>query len=73
MKCPKCGFENRPEARFCKACGQPLEAPAPAPSSDVRCPACGALNKPTARFCVHCGASLAASTPSPPAPPAYGP
>jgi len=35
MECPKCGFENRLEARSCKQCGQPLPvAPfAPSPSS----------------------------------------
>lgn len=25
MKCPKCGFENRPNARFCQRCGTVLE------------------------------------------------
>ena len=30
MICPRCGTENRAEARFCDACGAPLEAPAPA-------------------------------------------
>lgn len=24
MRCPKCGNENRPEARFCDSCGNPL-------------------------------------------------
>ena len=24
MKCPNCGYENRPEARFCKQCGKVL-------------------------------------------------
>src|SRR5437899_6697118 len=24
MRCPSCGHENRPSARFCEACGQPL-------------------------------------------------
>src|SRR2546427_7866832 len=24
MRCPSCGHENRPSARFCETCGQPL-------------------------------------------------
>lgn len=31
MKCPKCGFDNPPEAKFCGKCGEPLAAPTPAP------------------------------------------
>src|SRR3954470_9109444 len=30
MQCPSCGNENRPEARFCDSCGNPLEPPQPA-------------------------------------------
>ncbi|MFL7791240.1 MAG: NB-ARC domain-containing protein, partial [Anaerolineae bacterium] len=36
MKCSKCNFENRPDARFCRSCGEPLdpaEAAAPAKSA----------------------------------------
>ena len=72
MKCSKCGFENRPEARFCKQCGQPLQAqaapPAPPATPDTVCPACGATAKPEARFCPRCGKSLPAA-PAPPTPP----
>lgn len=32
MKCPRCGAENRPNARFCQKCGAALE-PAPPPQS----------------------------------------
>ncbi|MFN3762974.1 MAG: zinc ribbon domain-containing protein, partial [Anaerolineae bacterium] len=72
MKCPKCGFENRPDARFCKQCGQPLQAPAAPPPAEQPCPRCGAINKPGARFCARCGAPLAPPAPSP-APPAAPP
>ena len=62
MKCPTCGLENRPEAQFCKQCGQPLEsqvAPtAPPAISGTVCPACGATAKPRARFCPRCGKPL---------------
>lgn len=27
MKCPQCGAENRPGARFCQKCGAPLDTP----------------------------------------------
>lgn len=71
MKCPKCGFENRPDARFCKKCGQPMQAqaavPMPPPLPGLVCPACGATAKPEARFCPRCGKPLP-TTPSPPTP-----
>jgi Double zinc ribbon/NHL repeat len=50
MHCPECDHENRPESRFCVACGNPL------PSS---CPVCGARNEPGSHFCGQCGAALA--------------
>ena len=58
MKCLKCGFENRPDARFCKQCGQPLQAK---PPTGTTCPACGAANDSDARFCRACGKPLAAA------------
>jgi len=67
MKCPTCGHENRPEARFCKQCGQSLDAqaaPSAPPSiSETICPACGATAKPGARFCPRCGEPLPAEAP----------
>jgi hypothetical protein len=35
MICPSCRNDNRPEARFCDACGQSMSA-APAPARDLR-------------------------------------
>jgi len=49
MKCPKCQAKNRPEAYFCKACGNRLE---------VSCPACGNINTPHSRYCDKCGHDL---------------
>jgi class 3 adenylate cyclase/predicted ATPase len=49
MQCAHCGGDNRPDARFCGACGSPLS---------VACPACGAGNEPDRRFCYQCGATL---------------
>src|SRR5947207_2334535 len=57
--CPVCSTENPEAARFCMACGSPLER---------ACPGCGADAQPGANFCVDCGASLAAPPPRAPAP-----
>ena len=49
MKCASCGKTNRPNARFCGGCGQPL-AP--------RCARCGRENAADAKFCDACGTPL---------------
>jgi hypothetical protein len=68
MKCSKCGFENRPGARFCKQCGQVLRDTS---SVGTTCPACGAANDTDARFCRKCGHALTpAAEPAPPPEPA---
>lgn len=54
MTCPACGQDNREGARFCNACGRPL---------DVRCRSCGESVPGGARFCDGCGTPLA-GTPS---------
>jgi class 3 adenylate cyclase/tetratricopeptide (TPR) repeat protein len=56
VQCPQCRAENRPDRRFCSACGAALPR---------ACPACGFLNEPAARFCGGCGtAGLHPSTSS---------
>lgn len=50
--CPKCGFDNPAESRFCASCGAPIPA-------SGKCPACGADNPPGSRFCKQCGKALA--------------
>lgn len=79
MQCPRCGFENREDARFCKRCGHGFQsAPAPAPKL---CAFCGATLKPDARFCARCGQPLGEQAvpaftppvgPVSPAPPRHG-
>lgn len=49
MECPNCSHQNRPEARFCENCGQPLERV---------CPNCGVTVGPSAKFCSNCGHAL---------------
>jgi class 3 adenylate cyclase/tetratricopeptide (TPR) repeat protein len=52
MECPQCGHANRPEARFCEACGTPL----------VRhCPDCRQEVRSEAKFCDQCGYALSAA------------
>jgi class 3 adenylate cyclase len=49
MRCASCGSENPAGARFCIACGGPLQS---------RCPSCGGENLPQAKFCAACGTAL---------------
>ena len=59
MRCPACGHANRPDRRFCAACGSRL---------GELCAACGAQNDPGEKFCGHCGAALTGgSAPATPA------
>jgi len=51
IACSSCGHPNRPEHRFCTACGARLER---------ACAACGTLADAGAKFCGDCGALLAA-------------
>ena len=55
MNCPKCGANNRPQAKFCAQCRAPLT---PAITMKV-CPQCGKHNRVGARFCAHCGHTFA--------------
>jgi ribosomal protein S27AE len=45
-QCPKCGFNNEREARYCGECGGPLIK---------HCPRCGAEMKWSLAFCTSCG------------------
>ncbi|MBN1978590.1 MAG: zinc ribbon domain-containing protein [Anaerolineae bacterium] len=57
MKCPSCGIENRPAARFCMNCSEPLVAEQP--EVGPLCQKCGSLLQPNTRFCGNCGAPIA--------------
>jgi class 3 adenylate cyclase/tetratricopeptide (TPR) repeat protein/ribosomal protein L40E len=49
MECPKCGSENRNEAKFCGKCRSKLSR---------ICPQCKAENPPDNTFCDQCGADF---------------
>jgi class 3 adenylate cyclase len=49
MKCPKCQFNNRESARFCKECGSILK---------LKCPSCGYTYESDSLFCDECGYGL---------------
>jgi len=49
MKCPKCQYENREDANFCKECGANLE---------VACSECGTVYELGSKFCDECGYKL---------------
>lgn len=62
--CPRCGFQNSPERKFCSNCGTGLSGIAPqqlwgAQQPTNICPACGLSNSPGQKFCKNCGRSLA--------------
>jgi class 3 adenylate cyclase len=58
VTCPACGHDIRQGARFCDACGTPLE--------QAQCPACNHPLRSGARFCDRCGTALTASVSQPP-------
>jgi class 3 adenylate cyclase/tetratricopeptide (TPR) repeat protein len=49
MNCPKCQFENRENAKFCKECGADLIVP---------CSQCGTVYELGSKFCDECGYKL---------------
>ncbi len=56
LPCSSCGVHNGASARFCKACGSSVAAPA-------SCPACRAAVPKDARFCQGCGERLVGARP----------
>jgi len=59
MKCPKCQFQNRDGAKFCKECGYKFE---------ITCPKCNTTNLSDNKFCDECGYNFtktSAITPQP--------
>ena len=52
MKCPKCQFENREDAKFCNECGSKLE---------IACSSCGKINLLSSKFCSECGHQITIS------------
>jgi predicted ATPase/class 3 adenylate cyclase/ribosomal protein L40E len=59
MKCPKCQFENRQEAIFCRKCGTSLK-------KEIICPKCRSSNPADSGFCEKCGHNLIEHPEAPP-------
>ena len=55
--CSSCGKLLRSNARFCSACGTPVQAKKPEPTAPV-CPVCGKTLRAGVLFCNSCGAKL---------------
>ncbi|MGL4344363.1 MAG: SPFH domain-containing protein [Cellulosilyticaceae bacterium] len=51
-RCGKCQAELPPNAKFCMACGEKVEAVLP---KNKFCPECGTKMEQTAKFCMECG------------------
>ena len=56
MKCPKCQFDNREGAKFCKECGSKVE---------LQCSSCGFQYQPGCKFCDECGHGLTSTSEQP--------
>ncbi len=54
--CPKCGFQNPANLKFCGNCGTSLQV-----QGGVTCPKCGTPNAAGAKFCSNCGNPLQAT------------
>ncbi len=57
MQCSQCGFDNKPNKKFCTKCGTKLI---------LKCPQCNADIEETEDFCGECGLNLKTPTPLPP-------
>jgi hypothetical protein len=53
MKCPQCGYDNKPNKQFCTECGAKLI---------LRCPQCDSEIEETEKFCGACGFDLKTPT-----------
>ena len=54
VKCPKCGSELPPNAKFCLGCGTKVEKIS---ENEMICPHCG-KQTPKGKFCIECGGKL---------------
>ena len=56
-KCPKCGADLPPNAKFCLSCGERIQHD----NNMVVCPNCG-KTVPKGKFCFECGYKFSANT-----------
>ncbi len=53
VTCPSCGALNKPDAKFCRKCGKPMQI-----SGEKHCPNCGEVVDEDDSFCPNCGQKL---------------
>ena len=65
-KCPFCGADIEPGAKFCTSCGKeiPRVTAPPQPQAPTVCPNCGANLPEGAKFCPECGEPIVIPTPT---------
>jgi predicted amidophosphoribosyltransferase len=59
--CPHCNVENKPGAKFCRACGAAISQPStPVPESNpiAKCSQCSRPSRSSDRFCSACGSNV---------------
>lgn len=56
--CPKCGTDNRDNAKRCVSCGTPLMSSEGGMGTTKTCPNCANPLPPGAKFCGNCGAKV---------------
>jgi hypothetical protein len=63
-KCPFCGADIKPGAKFCSSCGKeiPRVTAPPQPQAPTVCPNCGAKLPEGAKFCPECGEPIVVPT-----------
>lgn len=54
LECPACGHRNVADAKFCNACGSPVDL--------IVCPQCDAINPRDGAYCYNCHGPLAGRT-----------
>jgi hypothetical protein len=69
MKCTQCGSDNSFDAKFCRRCGNKIEAPEQLSALRfVHCPKCSQTIESGKNFCPKCGASQNSTAPIPASP-----
>jgi len=63
MNCSNCGFQNRPDVRFCEQCGNQMPQEQASETTGRFCPNCGQPNSLKSNFCSSCGTNFSLVVP----------